>query len=198
MQKKKAWVLWLINLFLFGGFVWNISQQSVWIAKLDNQSSNFFNSLIEPSLTYFFIIIARLFTPLLVLIYTAAITEFLKKFTLRCYWFDLLSGYLIMELLKVIIKRPRPANSLVHATGFSFPSAHVFEITLVIVTSHTILKSLRISERKKVIVQIILFLIWFLVALSRLYLQVHYFSDVIGGVWLAIIWGTLINLIFRK
>lgn len=54
-----------------------------------------------------------------------------------------------MELLKVIIKRPRPANSLVHATGFSFPSAHVFEITLVIVTSQTILKNLRISERKK-------------------------------------------------
>lgn len=79
IAEKKAWVLWLINLFLFGGFVWNISQQSVWIAKLDNQSSNFFNSLIEPSLTHFFIIIARLFTPLLVLIYTAAITEFLKN-----------------------------------------------------------------------------------------------------------------------
>lgn len=198
MQKKKAWVLWLINLFLFGGFVWNISQQSVWLAKLDNQSSNFFNSLIEPNLTHFFIVIARLFTPLLVLIYTAVITEFLKKLTLRCYWFDLLSGYLIMELLKVIIKRPRPANALVHAAGFSFPSAHVFEITLVVVTSHTILKSLRISERKKVIIQLTLFLIWFLVVLSRLYLQVHYFSDVIGGVWLAIIWGTLINLLFRK
>jgi undecaprenyl-diphosphatase len=103
------------------------------------------------------------------------------------------SGDLLMVLLKDIFKRHRPdvVPHLVAAAYTSFPSGHAMMSAIVYLTIGAILA--RIEPRKKVKIYLltVFSLLSLVIGMSRIYLGVHYPSDVIAG-WLAgITWGTL-------
>jgi undecaprenyl-diphosphatase len=86
-----------------------------------------------------------------------------------------LSG-IIAWLLKIIIQKPRPFETLnissTIATNFSsFPSGHTMMFFAIIPT----------MSKKFPKVKILFWTIATLVGISRIYLGVHYFSDVIAG-----------------
>jgi len=103
------------------------------------------------------------------------------------------SGDLLMVLLKDIFRRQRPeiVPHLVEAAYTSFPSGHAMMSAIVYLTIGAILA--RIEARKAVKIYLIaaFALLSLLIGISRVFLGVHYPSDVIAG-WLAgITWGTL-------
>lgn len=88
----------------------------------------------------------------------------------------------IKALFKLIIQRPRPEIlQLVQEGGFSFPSGHTMAAaSLSGILIYLILKS-GMDKNLKIVLSSILALMALLVGLSRIYLGVHYASDVLGA-----------------
>ena len=105
----------------------------------------------------------------------------------------LLGVGLLIGVLKAVIRRPRPLYAAVfkEPQSFSFPSGHAMG-SLVVYGMIAYLLAKFWAERRAM--QVILFASAFIISgavgVSRLYLGVHYFSDIVGGyavgsVWLA-------------
>jgi undecaprenyl-diphosphatase len=102
------------------------------------------------------------------------------------------------QLIKVLVQRPRPINSIISETGFSFPSSHAlmavifFGILIYFFEHHISSKMIKQS--------LILFvtLIVLFIGLSRAYLNVHWFSDVLAGFFLGIFLLVLYILIISR
>jgi membrane-associated phospholipid phosphatase len=92
------------------------------------------------------------------------------------------SSILFYDVVKALVHRPRPpiAVRLVHVSGYSFPSGHATVAVAVWGTMVLILGPGR-SPRTKVLLGAAAGAISLLVAVSRLYLGVHWFTDVVGG-----------------
>lgn len=90
---------------------------------------------------------------------------------------------LFNQSLKLIIARNRPnINQIVTETNYSFPSGHT--MIIVVISSLFIFYLWQGKGKKelKVILTILLSILAILVMFSRIYLGVHYFSDIIGGI----------------
>ena len=97
-----------------------------------------------------------------------------------------LAGILIVTF-KNIYQRPRPEIlHLVEEKGFSFPSGHSLAVTLLI-GSLIIIVGQRVKDRTvKLILQILLGIYLVSVIISRVYLGVHYPSDVLASLCLGL------------
>lgn len=100
-----------------------------------------------------------------------------------------LSSTAILFLLKEIFKRHRPDNPLIQGVnGFSFPSGHSFSsFTFYGVIIYLIWRG-EMQQWKKMVLTVLLILLASIIAYSRVYLRVHYPSDIIAGFCLSIVW----------
>ena len=87
------------------------------------------------------------------------------------------------RVIKAIVRRPRPSVDVIRESNFSFPSGHAMAITCLYGLLIYYLYKSEIRYRKLLIVICVLIIV--LVSLSRVYLGVHYFSDIIGGILLS-------------
>ena len=88
------------------------------------------------------------------------------------------------RVIKAIVRRPRPnVDVFIRESNFSFPSGHAMAITCLYGLLIYYLYKSDIRYRKLLIVICVLIIV--LVSLSRVYLGVHYFSDIIGGILLS-------------
>lgn len=106
----------------------------------------------------------------------------------------LVGGGLLNELLKRRFHRARPALKLrrAHATGYSFPSGHAM-MTLSTYGTLAYLVSRRGNLTRHPASSLIwapVLLLSALVGSSRVYLEVHYPTDVLAGWLAAIVWST--------
>lgn len=131
----------------------------------------------------------------------AAIFLFLKNH--RSYSLKIVSVSLtstaVMFLLKSYLKRERPMVPLIaKAHGYSFPSGHSFTSFVFFgMLAYISFKHIQPALLKWLIV-CLCFAMAILVGISRVYLQVHYASDVIAGFLLGIIWLLLAQWIFTR
>ena len=112
---------------------------------------------------------------------------------------NVVASALLMSFLKNIIKRPRPDYKLIAENGFSFPSGHSLNAVvfygLLIYLIHSNVKSKKI----RISLEIIFTLIILLIGLSRIYLGVHYASDVLAGFAFGFIWlYFFIKVVYKK
>ena len=83
--------------------------------------------------------------------------------------------------LKIAIDRPRPPGGLVGTSSASFPSGHAAYSTFYVWLAVTIVMRLRPGMARGALVVVAGILLTALVGLSRVYLGVHYLSDVSAG-----------------
>lgn len=112
-----------------------------------------------------------------------------------------LFGVIIENVLKLIVRRPRPEEfwPLTVENTYSFPSGHTFmSVVLYGLLIYFINKEVK-SKKLRYIGTCIFSLIIFLVAVSRIYLGVHYATDVVGGLILGLLYLVLyIKLIIER
>ena len=117
----------------------------------------------------------------------------------KCFGINLVVAFIISFLLKMIISRPRPVDhNIIKEIGYSFPSAHsMISMAVYGLLIYFIYKNIKNNHMKWVLIIIISILI-LLIGFSRIYLGVHYASDVLGGYLLALIWLITFITIINK
>ena len=105
-------------------------------------------------------------------------------------------GGLIDEVLKLSFRRTRPAAYFDYPLprSFSFPSGHAMFAFCFFGTLASLVTTRLESRRAKVFVWVAAAVLIALIGFSRIYLGVHYPTDVIGGYIAAFIWVAAVTI----
>ncbi len=103
------------------------------------------------------------------------------------------------NLLKQIFSRERPnILRLIDETGYSFPSGHS-TINFALYISLILLVSYYVRNKKvKYTLFIIFTIVPTLIAVSRIYLGVHYFCDVLAGFFLGVCIANIVYVLWKR
>jgi len=120
-----------------------------------------------------------------------------KRWQVIAFWVTLVGAEGITLISKLFFNRPRPDNAVLLETSGSFPSNHA---TLA-VAFYGFIAYLLLSQIKNKLYRFLIILITvviiFVIGFSRLYLGVHYLSDVCVGYLVGLAW-LLIGVIITK
>ena|SRR3989344_3572755 len=178
MEKISKVLISLGILFVIGFFI-------------DNFLMSLILSLRSNVLDRFFIFFDRSFNYIFLGILISLVPVLKKEKRLNLFlklWAGFISAGVISYILKVIIDRPRPLISLLEKSMSSFPSGHATVIfTIFIILFYNLNKY-----------KYLWLFLAVLTGFSRIYLGVHYFTDVIGGFIIGLILGKNINSLFDR
>jgi undecaprenyl-diphosphatase len=153
------------------------------------------STLWNPFFNPFFIIISQyIFDTKVLCVFTILFFFFnFKKDRIKSFLFLFIVGLtaIISEGAKYLFSKSRPINSLILETSFSFPSSHS-SISFVLFLLIYFYFEDKIKN-KKIFLSLNIFLI-LLIGFSRIYLNVHYLSDVLGGYLL----GAILLIFLKK
>jgi undecaprenyl-diphosphatase len=156
-----------------------------WLTFIDTVIYENVTAIHSPFLINFFSLITTFFSTAGVILLTLILMIF---FYVKKRWMDYLfvllavsSSFVIESLLKLAFGKSRPLISLVEEPTFSFPSGHstlsmvFFSLVIILFTDY-----FKTKLQKTVFVALNIISV-FLIGFSRIFLQVHWFTDVIGG-----------------
>lgn len=173
----------LVSLALFMLLLFNLSSSLVSSAdsSINSYMSSHQNSLIiEISKAIGYLLDPVCIIILAMIISVVMFRTRLKKDSIFFSSVMLLGGSFIY-ITKEIVQKARPINALVQETGFSFPSGHTL-ISVIFFGFFIYLALKRIkSTTYKAVISILLIISILFIGLSRLVLNVHWLSDVLGG-----------------
>jgi undecaprenyl-diphosphatase len=109
-------------------------------------------------------------------------------------------GFLMCTVLKERFDRPRP-EVVPHKSQVmtsSFPSGHSLNSAVVYLTLGSLLAGLSREWRLKIYFFGVALLLTFLVGLSRVYMGVHYPTDVLAGWFAGLAWALLCGLVAHR
>jgi undecaprenyl-diphosphatase len=108
-------------------------------------------------------------------------------------WAAVLSGYAIAMSLKAVFQRPRPdiVPHLSYVATSSFPSGHSMMSAIVYLTLGALLARVVDERRLKLYFLVAALVLSAMVGLSRVYMGVHYPSDVVAGWSAGLVWSTV-------
>ena len=183
---KKNYLLFIIIICLvITGFILEDVYEKE-ILEFDKLAFSLFK-IRTPLLTKIFLIITSLGSPYVLIVLT--LLSFLLKDKKLSF---IITGNLglitiINQALKFIVKRPRPSDLfLVVETGYSFPSGHsMVSLSFYGLLIYFIYKYFK-NKKLKISLITLLSLIIVLIGVSRVYLGVHFVSDVVSGFLLSL------------
>lgn len=111
-----------------------------------------------------------------------------------------LGGLLISSALKWWFNRPRPTvvPHLAYVSSSSFPSGHSMMSAVVYLTLGSLLARFVQERRVKIYVMALGILLTFLVGISRMYMGVHYPTDVLAGWSAGSVWALFCWVVARQ
>jgi membrane protein DedA with SNARE-associated domain/membrane-associated phospholipid phosphatase len=189
------------GLWLFGGIAEDVLTGDP-IVRFDRALDDYLHAHATPALTTFFLIVTALGSTEAMVLLGVVVATFLawgRRWLFLGSWLAAVAGSAFLNhVLKGLFERPRPhfEHPLLVESSFSFPSGHAMESFVVYgMLAYLAVLALR-SWESRVAVVFEAALLVVLIGFSRMYLGVHYFSDVLagyaaGGVWLsALVTGT--------
>jgi membrane-associated phospholipid phosphatase len=182
-------------LWLFGRLAEDIVSNDP-LVSFDQTVATTIHELRTPALTTFFLVVTALGSIEAIAVVSlggAVVFGAWRRWLLFGTWLITTGGsVMLLLLLKALFARPRPyvEHPLLLETYYSFPSGHAMEaVVLYGMLAYFAVLALRTWRARAAIVFGTSLLV-LLIGFSRLYLGVHYFSDVVagfavGGVWLS-------------
>lgn len=122
------------------------------------------------------------------IIFTIIVAIFLKNKLMKiCVVLNLAISGMLNQILKHLVQRPRPTEyRLIDESGYSFPSGHSMVSAAVYgFLIYLIFKNIKNKYLKWILIILLTNLI-LLIGISRIYLGVHYTSDVLAGFLISI------------
>jgi len=187
-------ILFLLIIYVLTEYIWftDAILDKELITQIDIRLSNFFYYFKDDKLISFFLFISYFWSVSVVFLITLItnLILFLKQKKNEIIWIisSVVISSIISTLSKIIIHRNRPELAIYNESSYSFPSFHA---TMSIALYWFIVRLL-IRNIKKWKTRINYIFIWIFIAFSiwfsRLYLNVHYLSDVIAGWLLWFLW----------
>ena len=183
LNKKYILLIFLIILFIIDA-VLVINNQVGWF---DNTIYNAVRSINNSFFDQYFNFFTILGNPVSIIILLVVLNIFLsRKDAIMC---DILSitSVITNTIIKNIVRRDRPnVLRLVSEHGFSFPSGHsMISLTLYGYLFYISFTKIKNNKIRIITSTMLLFLI-VNICISRIYVGVHYSSDVLGGVLLGL------------
>ncbi|PAF43860.1 phosphatase PAP2 family protein [Helicobacter sp. 11S03491-1] len=174
-------------LVLFVLETYSIVSHALWVEKWDTFIIAHIRHTITPALTFLMRFLTHLGSTetIAILSIFIIIILFWNKYFRLGLWFGgtIIIFGVLLKYLKVLLARPRPdsATWLAHASGFSYPSGHASATSLfcTLIALFLIANPMNIST--KIFIGLLALAMTFLIMFSRIYLGVHYPTDVLGG-----------------
>ncbi len=167
------------------------------ISGFDNNIYNLISNIISDRMTSIMKFITFLGSSYTIITITLLLILFSNDRIYYCI--NLISIFIINQLLKIIVARPRPVDiNIIIEKGYSFPSGHsMVSMAVYGLLIYFIYKEIEDKFLKWFLIVLLSILI-ILIGISRIYLGVHFASDVLCGFILSLIWLILFISIIEK
>ena len=185
MKKRKIMGL----ILLIGFIVLTILLLTNNISSFDDFIYKYFFQMRNKFFDIFFIFFTRLGDIIPVTIITICLLMIFNKEDRYILGSSMIITLLINQGLKYIIQRPRPPleERLISQSGYSYPSGHSMMAMCLYGVLIYLINTKQKNKKLKIILTIVLSIIILLIGVSRIYVRVHYPSDVLGAYLLTIL-----------
>lgn len=204
-KNKFYWYLTAtLSLLIFAFVATFVVADEKMLQGIDNPIIHFIRGSITDKKTLFFATVTRFGNTTTIIFLTALISGTLYYFKekIAAYWV-ILNIVLIQGvgnfILKLSFNRARPSHEhLVYAGGKSFPSGHSMGSLLLYGALILLLPKFIKNKKLCLVLQIALGLLILSIGISRIYVGVHYPTDVIGGFSIGLCWLSFSYPHFKK
>ena len=196
-MKKFRIIIVYLCLLLFSVILFNVCKYGV--LDIDNNVYNFISKNIMNDT---FSSILKCVTHLGGVAFIVLLGVLCFMFCKKNRWFitfDLVGCTVINQTIKHIVRRPRPnVLRLVEESGYSFPSGHsMISVAFYGLVIYLVYKNVNNKYLKWTLITLLSLLI-LTIGFSRIYVGVHYFTDVVGGFFLALAYLIVYIYIYNK
>lgn len=191
---NKKLILPSITLGIF--LIWSILVLTKIINPLDQLMESFVIGIRNDNITKIMINMTNLGSAYSLIVISILLLFFIKnKRVPLSIIINLATVFFTSQIFKFIFRRPRPNGVfLADATGYSYPSGHTMvSLAFYIYILYLLFKKIN-NKLVKILLIIFTTTLLLFIAFSRVYLGVHYLSDIIGGLLL----GTTYIIIFIR
>lgn len=170
------------------------------IPPIDSSTTNSLHALASPSLDALMVGVTTLGSAI-VLAAVAGLTIYLLltrglRAEAAFVAVALIGGIVLTGVLKLFFARPRPALDWTKAPPeYSFPSGHAMQSVVVYLALALVIRRLW-GPRAGLVAAVLAFVLTTAIGVSRIYLGVHWLTDVVGGVLAGAMWLAIVGLAF--
>jgi len=188
-----------VSLFLLASVIDNV-QDVGFLARLDIVVAGAVPALWSGALTFGAVLVTTLFhwlviTPIAFALF-AILLKLRRRRTAWVFAITMLLAFAAEQVMKLLIHRPRPIGGLIAEAGSSLPSGHAAMAAAFCCLIFWAFKDDIATAARRRLFAAGALLLALLVGLSRIYLNVHWVSDVLAGWSLGLLAFSLVLLVF--
>ena len=209
MKNKSLYIIMFISLLTFLSITFLLTEERGFV--FDQTIMEWIDGISNSVIVKMMNVVSMIGSSEVILLITLGITIL---FLIKRDWYHTIfflsvsvGGVFLNFVLKVLSQRERPGGEIKYIEAFnfsleipsySFPSGHTMRSTILLLFLIYLVFRFLKNTFLKTISTIVCAILMINVALSRLFLEAHYFSDTIAAISVSIVWFSLIYLIVKK